>query len=277
MIDNFFILKATAGTIYLVIAISYGIVFYTRKRFFIILSHILIAFILAFHIFLIIYSSILEVKLPLTSLFDAMSVMALVLAIVYVILEFRLKEDSLGFFVFPLIFLFQAVSAAGSELSVIISSMDSRVFDMPLFGFHTLATVTGYSFFIYSMILGVMYLPLFKEIKKREFHILFDKLPPLLVLEKMNIASLFVGVVCLTLGLVSGIRLTLVVWDRVPFTDPKIFLSLVLWFLYSISLVMWVLKRWNGKRMAYASIFGFLLLLFSFFVVNLAFPTFHRF
>ena len=52
------------------------------------------------------------------------------------------------------------------------------MFRSSLFGSHTLATSLGYAAFAYSMILGLMYLHLFRELKAKDLRRTYDRLPP---------------------------------------------------------------------------------------------------
>ena len=147
----------------------------------------------------------------------------------------------------------------------------------PLFWFHVLSTLAGYAAFGYSMILGLMHLRLFRELKSKKLRLMYDKLPPLDMLEKMNGVALVGGFVFLTVGIILGVALALTAWGRLPVTDPKVLFSLLLWALYVFGLVALRVFRWGGRRMSYFSVVGFLFLIAAMLVVRLIEYTFHHF
>jgi len=206
-----------------------------------------------------------------------MSVLAFLLAVITISIEIFTKQQSIGVFTFPFIFILQLISFFDAGIVPLFEGIEESVFQLPLFSFHTLSTVIGYSFFIYSMIIGVMYLRMFKQLKYKQFHLEYDNLPPLRLLERLNFVGLIVGFVFLTLGIIGGSLLAYRVWNTVPVRDPKILLSLLLWCIYLFGFMMKLFKKWGGKKMAYMSITGSIIIAFSAFVVNLLFPTFHRF
>jgi ABC-type uncharacterized transport system permease subunit len=213
----------------------------------------------------------------LTTVFDALSVLAFVLTVITLVFEIRLKQQSIGFFVFPVVFVLQGISFFDTGVVQLFENINETIFTLPLFYFHTLTTVIGYSFFLYSMLIGIMYLRLFKELKQKSFHRGYDKMPPLRLLEKMNRVGLLVGFGFLSAGIVSGSIMAARILHQFPFTDPKIILSLILWIIYLFGLVMHLGRKWSGRKMAFVSIVGSVVMVFSVFVVNFLFPTFHRF
>jgi ABC-type transport system involved in cytochrome c biogenesis permease subunit len=215
----------------------------------------------------------LEGKVPLTTVFEAMTVLAFLLAAVYYFIEISTGIKSMGSFVFPLIFLFQIVSTFG----VNVIEENNAVFNTPLFGIHVFTSMIGYSAFVFSMILGVMYIYLFREIKGKKLRFIFDRLPPLESLEKMNIRSVILGFIFLTVGIISGVIWARSAWLELSFFDPKIFISWVMWLIYFVSIVCRFIFSWSGRKLGYMSVFGFIVMIFTFVFVNLIFPTIHEF
>jgi ABC-type transport system involved in cytochrome c biogenesis permease subunit len=146
-----------------------------------------------------------------------------------------------------------------------------------LFGSHTVATLLGYAAFAYSMILGLMYLHLFRELKKKRLRWMFDRLPPLSLLERMNDITLAAGFLFLTAGIALGAVLAVRVWGGIPLRDPKILLSALLWLLYVIGIVLRCSLKWSAKKRSYFSIVGFVIVVLFMASVRLLLPTVHKF
>jgi ABC-type transport system involved in cytochrome c biogenesis permease subunit len=146
-----------------------------------------------------------------------------------------------------------------------------------LFGGHTLATLLGYAAFAFSMILGLMYLHLFRELKQKRLRRMFDRHPPLELLERMNNIALTAGFVFLSVGILLGSILAVRVWGYIPLTDPKILLSAVLWLLYVVGIVLRRVFSWSGRKQSCFGVFGFAVVVVFMVMVRLILQTLHRF
>ncbi len=273
----FLFLRTLITALYLLIGVSYFVLFFSKKSRFLRIIHIITGIALVLHFSFLLAIGLELGALPTQSLFEVMSVLAFLLAVITISIEIFTKQQSIGVFTFPFIFILQLISFFDAGIVPLFEGIEESVFQLPLFSFHTLSTVIGYSFFIYSMIIGVMYLRMFKQLKNKQFHLEYDNLPPLRLLERLNFVGLIVGFIFLTLGIIGGSLLAYRVWNTVPVRDPKILLSLLLWCIYLFGFMMKLFKKWGGKKMAYMSITGSIIIAFSAFVVNLLFPTFHRF
>lgn len=273
----FLFFRTLITALYLLIGVSYCVLFFSKKSRFLRIVHIITGIALVLHFIFLLAIGLEKGSLPTQSLFEVMSVLAFFLAAITINIEIFTKQQSIGVFTFPFVFVLQLISFFDTGIVSLFEGIDESVFQLPLFSFHTLSTVIGYSFFIYSMIIGLMYLRMFKQLKNKQFHLEYDNLPPLRVLERLNFVGLIVGFVFLTLGIISGSLLAYRVWNTIPIRDPKILLSLLLWCIYLFGFMMKLFKKWGGKKMVYMSIIGSIIIAFSAFIVNLLFPTFHRF
>jgi ABC-type uncharacterized transport system permease subunit len=99
----------------------------------------------------------------------------------------------------------------------------------------------------------------------------------------MNQRAAFVGWVFLTVGLAAG-----AVWaGRAPeydprvqamsLQDPKIFLALVCWIVYSFEVFAARRVGWGGRRAAYLSAVGFAIILLNFVPISYFLTRSHNF
>jgi ABC-type transport system involved in cytochrome c biogenesis permease subunit len=269
----FFIMSVGLSALYLSIAFFAGAFFYTGRRGFSAATDVFILLTLPVHIAYLVTLGITEQKIPLTSFFEALSVIAFFLTLTSSILHVAFKVKSAAVFAFPVIFVFQLLSTMGTR----IVYLDENLFHSVLFGSHTLTTLLGYAAFAYSMIWGLMYLNLFRELKGKKLQRMFDHLPPLELLDRMNEISLVTGFVCLTAGIILGSVLAHRVWGEVPFRDPKILLSGLLWVIYVLGIVLRRLLRWNGRRLSYFGVFGFIVVIGFAVTLRVLLTTLHRF
>jgi len=261
------------SALYLAVAILAGIHFYTGRRGPSVATDVLILTALSGHLAYLAALGIVGQKLPLTSFFEALSVVAFFLSLISAILHLAFKIRAAAVFAFPLVFVCQLLASLGSG----VVYLDRDLFRSWLFGGHTLATLLGYAAFAFSMVLGVMYLHLFRELKRRKLRRMYDRLPPLELLERMNGTVLKLGFVCLTAGILLGVILAMRVWGRVPLADPKIILSGALWLLYVAGILMRRVLGWSGRQLSFFSVSGFAAVVAFVLAVRVVFPTLHRF
>ena len=177
-----------------------------------------------------------------------------------------------GLFLLPVIFILHSISFlyAGE------TNLDAVVFTYPVFNFHTISTVAGYASFIISIIASIIYLYLIYELKKRHFNEVFFNSPSLEVLDRITIIFQIIGGVCLALGVMSGFRLTILIWGDFPILDPKILLTFFLLIYYLAGIIIRFVFKPSSGKMNIHSVLGFIIIIFLFFVVNIIFVSKHN-
>jgi ABC-type transport system involved in cytochrome c biogenesis permease subunit len=127
---------------------------------------------------------------------------------------------------------------------------------------------------------------LFKEIKAKHLGFFYARLPSLQVLDTMNQRAIVLGWMFLTIGLIVGAvwtpqaRLTAAGDPRVQaisLHDPKIFLALVCWAVYSFEAFAARKIGWGGRRVAYLSAIGFAIVLLNFVPISYFLTNSHNF
>jgi len=127
---------------------------------------------------------------------------------------------------------------------------------------------------------------LFKEIKAKHLGFFYARLPSLQVLDRMNHRAIQVGWLFLTIGLIVG-----VIWaaqarsyapvvpqlQAMSLEDPKIFVALLCWIVYSFELFGARRIGWGGRRTAYLSAVGFAIVLLNFVPVSYFLTKSHNF
>ncbi len=213
-----------------------------------------------------------EGHLPLASIYDFLSATALALAAVYAYLELRQGIRTTGIFVLWIVFLMQVISSAyGKSVEVSQPPLYPIWFEM-----HTLAAVLGYGAFFVSAIYGVLFLLLYREIKRNSLSFFFRRMPPLETLGRMNMSAASAGLLLLGLAILMGFG-----WARAAGValakDPKTWLTLGAWLLLGFAVLAYHRFGWRGPRAVYASLAGFTTLLLSRVVTDLFVRSFHTF
>lgn len=211
-------------------------------------------------------------RVPIATSFESLSALALALAIVYLVQEKRSGTPYTGALFVPAVFVCQTIASAFINPTVEIKP----ILQSPLFGLHIAGALLGYSAFAVSAIFGLLFLLLYHELRANRFGIIYERLPSLDELAGMNWRAAMFGLGCLTLAIGAGALMSLEVYPQF-WQDPKVWLSVATWFIYAICLLVRTAGGWQGPRMAYFTIAGFLLVVFSMLAANRLFPSFHDF
>jgi ABC-type transport system involved in cytochrome c biogenesis permease subunit len=218
---------------------------------------------------------------PVAGASPAISTFVCLLAIAYLCLEMITEERAMGAFILPLLVALQTVPA-------IYPGVEDRaaVLNSPWFGVHVSSLLFAYASFALACMIGITYVLLFKEIKAKHLGFFYARLPSLQVLDRMNHIAIVFGWVFLTIGLIVGF-----IWaaqaqayapadprvQRMSLEDPKIFVALITWAVYSFELFAARRIGWGGRRTAYLSALGFAIVLLNFVPVSYFLTRSHNF
>ncbi len=257
---------------YLLVAVDYGFLFFAAQPVAIRTATPALRATVALHVVYLAALGVRHGQFPFATLSQALSVVALATAVVYVFVEWRGRERSTGFWMVSLVFVFQLLSS----LLFRPDPPDRAIFHNPFFAFHVSLALLGYAAFVVAAVYAFLFLQLYRDLKAGRFSTFFGKLPPLEVLERMMLGALTIGFVALTGALVTG-----ALWAQEIYAnwqhDPKILATLATWALYAVALLLRRLRRWQGRQTALASLAGLGAILFSLVAVNLFFTGFHGF
>ncbi|HMF09046.1 MAG TPA: cytochrome c biogenesis protein CcsA, partial [Thermoanaerobaculia bacterium] len=192
------------------------------------------------------------------------------LGIAYLALQIRHRERAIGPFLIPIVI----VSSIIGMLMPAHVSPPSPGTRGVLFALHVTFAILAYAAFTFSFVLSILYLLQNRQLRRRQTGVLFARLPALEVIGRMNRTSVSIGLGVLFFALAIGVVRARELWGTLA--DPKIVWALITLVVYA--LLLWLDRRgWEGRRVAILSILGFGVVLFSYTVVNLYFPTAHHF
>ena len=210
---------------------------------------------------------------PITNLHESLSFFSLSVVGIFILFERRYRVFILGSFVTPLALLILAASAAFSS---VIAPLNPALKSKWLL-VHTSMAFLGYAAFAISFGVSIMYLIQSHFLKKRRLGPMFQKLPPLDLLDEISYRCLTFGFPLLTFAIISGAIWAETAWGTYWSWDPKETWSLITWFIYAALLHGRLTTGWRGRKAAMLSIFGFLIMLFTFLGVNLLLPGLHSY
>jgi len=127
-----------------------------------------------------------------------------------------------------------------------------------------------------------MYLIQYRQLKHRHVGLLFQRLPNLETLSRLNVRALAIGWLGLTVAILAGTvwayNLTRTGELQVNLLqDAKFLMTAGLWVVYGVCLAGIYLLGWPKRTLASVSVIAFLLMLGSSLLVTLLFPSFHDF
>jgi ABC-type transport system involved in cytochrome c biogenesis permease subunit len=212
-------------------------------------------------------------SVPYKDLYGSMSLFAWELGFIYLILEARHQQRAMSVFLLPIVIVLQVVATLFHAVPE-----PSRWTKGSLFAFHVNITMFAYSAFAISFIASTMYLIQHRGLRNHRPGRWSSLLPPLNSLERVNLTSVFVGVCALFIGILTGAAWARQAWREEPhFWDAKITWSFLVLLVYTLYLFLQKRRGWRGQRSAWVAVGGFLVVLFSYTMVNLFFSKLHTF
>jgi ABC-type transport system involved in cytochrome c biogenesis permease subunit len=96
-------------------------------------------------------------------------------------------------------------------------------------------------------------------------------------LDHFNERAMGLGYLLLTAGIVLGAVWANEAWGSYWSWDPKETWSLITWLVYTAAIHLRRTHRWQGRRMAWLSVVGFIFVLFTYFGVNYLMSSLHSY
>ncbi len=211
--------------------------------------------------------------LPVTSVFEIMTLLAASISLGYTYIEIRTKTSNTGFFIILLALIFQLVS------SIFIRDMTevAPILRNRLLGFHVSAALLGYTAISLSAVYGLLYLMLYHEIKSTHFGLIYKRLPNLETLEKMSHKAEVFGFVMLSIAIIVGLIWLPRAFETFSYLDPKLIGTMAIWALYAVGLLAKRRLGWQGRKTMLISLVAFGFVFLSMTVINMYLSGFHSF
>ncbi len=211
-------------------------------------------------------------RAPLSNMYESLVFFSWTVILLYLIIEWRIGNKSIGVFATPIAFLIMAYSSfSDSEIEPLLPALKSNWLIA-----HVLTCFFGYAAFALSFALSLMYL-LKKSFIKSLGDIFQKVIPDLEVLEELSYQMVVIGFIMLTLGIITGAVWANSAWGTYWSWDPKETWSLITWFIYAAMLHSRMVTGWRGKRLAVFSIIGFCCVIFTYLGVNLLLSGLHSY
>jgi ABC-type uncharacterized transport system permease subunit len=220
-------------------------------------------------------------RVPFSNPSRVISSFVWLLTLSYLYLELSTDERAMGVFILPVVVALQAIPVLSPGMETA-----NPVLDSPWFWVHVASLMFAYASFALAAVLGLTYMLQFKEIKKKHLGYFYQRLPSLQILDVMNSRAVTIGWLFLTAGVAAGFIWTTQATASSPdnsnlqamsFQDPKIFIAVLTWAVYSFAVLSRRTMGWTGRRAAWLSALGFAIVLLNFVPITYFVTTSHTF
>lgn len=214
---------------------------------------------------------------PLTNMYESLIFFAWCTTIFYIFMEYKYKASVIGAFVMPFAFTAMAYASFAKGISQEIKPLIPALQSNWLIA-HVMTCFIGYGAFAVAGGLGMMYL-----LKKSSGNTSGDQktpvgsLPSLRVIDDLTHKTIVFGFMWLSAGIITGAVWANEAWGTYWSWDPKETWSIITWFVYALTLHARFTRGWNGSRIAWLAIIGFVSVFFTYFGVNFLLSGLHSY
>ena len=214
---------------------------------------------------------------PLTNMYESLVFFGWCTTLFYIFVDRKYKAQVIGAFVMPFSFTAMAYASFAKGISQQIRPLIPALQSNWLIA-HVMTCFIGYGAFAVAGGLGIMYLlKKSAENKKLSDKSLTGNLPPLRVIDDLTHKTIVFGFMWLSAGIITGAVWANEAWGTYWSWDPKETWSIITWFVYALTLHARFTRGWNGSRIAWLAILGFVSVFFTYFGVNFLLSGLHSY
>jgi len=269
------IISYSLPLLYLLVIYIYYLIFSGKNKSLVNKTTPILLILIICHIIEMVTRNIALSTMPLSTTHDAYAFIAFSILLVYMISELGLNNRGAGLFILSFSLVLELLSA----INMSWQPETNELLTNKTFAIHASLSITGYTALSLAAIYALMYIIQNNNLKKRNLGKLFMQLPALTYLEKMSMRSVVTGIILLGIGLFLGHYQALVNPQIGVFfpNDMKVIISDAVWILYIGGLIVTNIKKWRGEKMAYMSLYGFIILIVGGGIIIYMSESFHKF
>ena len=199
-----------------------------------------------FHFVSIVEEGILNNRCPITNFYETLSMCAFLLVIVYLVVLWRYKLESLSVFVFPLVFMMVLVATMGNPVSAWSNPFVRNVW----LTVHIVLVLLGIAALLITGVASVLYLFQERELKNKKPRAFYYRLPALGTLDDLISKSMALGFVLMTLAVIAASTWTFIEHKTAWISQPSIAISFFTWGIYMALVFLRTTAGWRGRKAA---------------------------
>ena len=185
-------------------------------------------------------------RLPLDSSFATLNVCAFLIALVFLIVEWRYHFASTAVALFPLVFLMTLAASTGQPTA----SWPNLGVRGALLVVHIVLVLAGIAALLLTAVASIFYLLQERRLKQKRTGTLLEKLPPLATLDNLISVSMGLGFVLLTLGVVFAVMWAWIEYQTRWLSYASVQFSLFTWLLCLVMIFLRTTAGWRGRKAA---------------------------
>ncbi|MBI4411243.1 MAG: cytochrome c biogenesis protein CcsA [Deltaproteobacteria bacterium] len=206
-------------------------------------------------------SHLLEQGYPfLVSPFDTFQLVSFCVVFTFVLLCFLYRFFATGLILLPAGLVFNILSLT----TLVRYRAPGHFLENPWAFIHLVFVFIGLAVFMVSFVVGIIYLIQEYRIKHKKTGGLFERFPPLEILDHIHYRSLYIGFVFFTIGIITGGGWSKSMVGVYVTGDLKQLLSFGAWIFFALFLNLRVSRGWVGRRGILLSCIGFAAVFFLF-------------
>jgi ABC-type uncharacterized transport system permease subunit len=191
-------------------------------------------------------------RTPLETTHETLAALSLLIAVSFLATMRRHRLPVLGAFITPVSLLLFLAASLGRQDAVVPEGVRSVL--LPV---HILVNVLGLAAFALAFALALAYVIQEQLLRRRHVGGLFQRLPPLDVLDSLSFRFVTVGFPLFTLGVVTGSIWAARLGNVLGFSTGQGF-ALLAWVFFACVLFSRAAGGWRGRRAAIGTLLGFL-------------------
>ena len=185
-------------------------------------------------------------RLPLDNFFQTLCLCAFLIALVFLLVEWRYHFTSTAVALFPLVFVMTLVASLQERAS---TWPNVQMRDAWLI-VQIVLVLAGYAALLLTAVASVFYLMQERRLKSKRTGTFLEKLPPLATLDNLISVSMGLGFVLLTLGVIFAVTWAFIENGTEWITQPRIQLSFATWALCLVMIFLRTSAGWRGRKAA---------------------------
>lgn len=214
--------------------------------------------------FTLIYVVVETKRFPVFSLFEGIYVYAWLLIAMSIVLYLFTKLGYAAFFLNIIGFIFMTIHTF-APMQIKQSTIGEALISELLF-IHITFAILSYVAFAMSFVCAVLYLILYRSLKRKKWTKQFGRLPSLQQTATGMKTGILIGMPFLFVSLILGIQWAYIVLEEWSVFDPKIIGSFLLLVIYGFVLYGIQTGKLTGNNHIWANIFAFLFVIINFFL-----------
>lgn len=209
--------------------------------------------------------SVYEMKrFPIMSLSEGIYFYAWLLVTLSLILHCIARVDLPVFFINILGFIFMTIRLFASDnVNPVLKTLESEMLFI-----HISSAIVSYAVFSLSFVFSVLYVILYRVLKKKKYTTLWSRLPSLTQTSNWMNYSIIVGIPIMVISLLLGLESAFMKVETVSIYDAKIIGSFFVLVIYLVILILKRRAKLSGLNFAWAQIYAYLFVLINFFLAS---------